>query len=108
MGDCTCTKEKEIGELSANVSMLCKKINGNGRPGLDTTIPLLSQQIQTLSEAMEALTPKIEEVLAFKNKYIGIDEYKEKEGFTKREKTGLWITAIIGISAIVVSIIFKI
>ena len=84
--DCTCSKEKELGQISTDLKRAVKILEGNGQPGLITTVPELTTKINTLLKNLEA---------------------KEQSRMNGWQRASIVISSIIGISSIVTILIVK-
>jgi hypothetical protein len=67
-----CRKEKEIAEMHTDLRHIKRVVMGNGKDGLDTTVPILSDNVETLKEeTIPALRQGISAFLKFMNEEEG-------------------------------------
>ena len=103
-----CLKENEIAKMTTLMERMIKEFYGNGQKGISKTIPELQVQIQSLIEASSAQGKAISGLAKAVTEITSVDDYIEKHSGATWERAGILISAILGISAIVTSIIMKI
>jgi hypothetical protein len=102
-----CKQEGEIGKMTSILEGLIKQIYGNGQEGLVATIPKLDTKISTLVDTVAELRVTVSGFAKFEAEISGIEKFKEKQGLSNRQKAGLYISGILGISSIAVALIIK-
>ena len=102
-----CKQEAEIGKITSILEGLVKQIYGNGQEGLVCTIPKLDTKVSTLIETVAELRIAISGFAKFEAEISGIEKFKDRQGFSNRQRAGLYISGIIGISSILITLIIK-
>jgi hypothetical protein len=102
-----CGKEAEISQMMTIMTGIVKEHYGNGREGIAKTVPKLEQAIQTLNTTICAQTVVISDLVKFQASLTAVDHYKDKEGFSSRQRAGLWISGILGFTSVTTALIIK-
>lgn len=102
-----CLHEKDWGRVITLVEDLTKEIYGNGKPGIRHEVTTLSTKIETLTNIIHDLSINVSALVKFENEIKGVENFKDKAGAVTRQKTGLYITAIIGAASIIITLILK-
>ena len=92
-----CTKEREIDELY-------HALNGNGKPGLKTTVAILDKSVNENTQALNDLKTCISSLQKFQDETIGELKATEKLKANQRWLVALLITSTIAISGIIIKI----
>lgn len=103
-----CLKENEIARITTLMERIIKEFYGNGQEGLAKSIPKLQNQIATLIETTAAQGKAISGLAKAVTEITSVEEYKEKHSGATWERAGILISAILGVSAIITSVILKI
>jgi len=106
-GKHTCIQEKEIGRILAILENIIKEFYGNGNEGISHIIPKLETKLATLIETSSANRTAISALTKAVVEWKAIEGHEEKEKLNARQRTSIIISSIIGVSAIIVTIIFK-
>ena len=99
--------DQRVSEMSGILKGIVKQMYGNGQEGFVKTIPRLEDKISTLVDTVSAQTVVISDLVKFQSSIQGVETYKEKKGFSNRQRAGLCISTVIGVGAIIVSLIIK-
>ncbi|MCJ7447893.1 MAG: hypothetical protein MUO72_09380 [Bacteroidales bacterium] len=91
-----CIKESELEKMGSDIY---------SKNGIISTISRIEEKINNLVIASAAQTSVITNLLAFQTEFNSVERYKERQGFSARQKAGIYVTAIIGVSAVAVSLI---
>jgi hypothetical protein len=67
----------------------------------------LFTKIENLITTVTAQTNVISDLIKFQASLQGVEKYKEKESMSTRQRASIYVSAIIGFSAIITSIILK-
>lgn len=102
-----CNQEAVIGEMHGLLKRMVQQVYGNGQKGLATTVPELSTRIETLSEDIVLLSTNVSGLMRFMSETEGAKSQGEKDGFSARQRAGIIVTGIIGVTMIVITIVFK-
>jgi hypothetical protein len=86
---------------------IVKQVYGNGQKGLASTVPELSTKIETLIDTTGLLSTNVSAMMRFQSELKGIEIHKEKDGFSRRQQAGLYISVIIGMASILTALIIK-
>jgi hypothetical protein len=115
MGPHICNKENELGKMSAILDKISSEVYGNGQLGLAKTVPRLEEKISQLSDtiihtntAIAAQTTVIANLVSFQDSLLGADKYKKGKKLSAASWTAIISSTIIGIAAIIVTILLKI
>ena len=92
-----CTKEREIDELY-------HALNGNGKPGLKTTVAILDVTVKENTEAVKDLKTCISSLQKFQDETLGEIRATEKLKANQRWLVALLITSTIAIGGIIIKI----
>jgi|ADurb_Ile_01_Slu_FD_contig_41_1297405_length_620_multi_2_in_0_out_0_2 hypothetical protein len=95
-----CSKEKEIDRLS-------KAVFGNGEQGLVQNTATILEKIDNIEQTLTEIRPGISALMKFQAEVLTERNIKEKNSMNGWQKAGIIISSIIGVSAVVASIIFK-
>jgi hypothetical protein len=68
---------------------------------------ILFTKLDNLIETVEAQTVVITDLIKFQSSIQAVNQYKDKEQFSARQRAGIIMSGIIGFSSIMVTIIFK-
>jgi hypothetical protein len=91
-----CLKEKELDKLNSEIY---------SKSGIISTMARIEEKINNLVVASAAQTSVITNLLLFQTEFNSIKKYKNEQGFTARQKAGIYVSAILGGSAIIVTLI---
>jgi hypothetical protein len=103
-----CVHEQDFGKMVANMEHLIKDFYGNGKPGIAIMIPEIKNQIDELKKSSEATNSSLSELVESYYKMMAIDDYKEKEKLNSQQRRDVIISAIIGISGVIATLIVTI
>jgi hypothetical protein len=67
----------------------------------------LFTKLDNLIEVVSAQTVVITDLIKFQASLKAVDNYKEKESLSARQRAGIYISGILGVSTIVTSVILK-
>ena len=102
-----CIQQKTIAEIGTKVELLAKEVLGNGREGLMTIVPRIETTLGTLAKTLDAQTKQLT-LLSDKVLEMKTTNVVEEKGNNKAwNRSGILISAILGVSAIVVTILLK-
>jgi hypothetical protein len=68
---------------------------------------ILFTKLDNLIEVVSAQTVVITDLIKFQASLKGVNEYREKESFSARQRASIYVSGIIGFSSIVVALIIK-
>jgi hypothetical protein len=103
MSEHSCIHEADIARLANSVERIEKEIFGNGQAGLSKTVPVLAENVKKLGDTNEELRKGVSALLKFQAECVGM----EKQRLSTQQKTKIFISAIIGVAGILVSLILK-
>lgn len=84
-----------------------EKVFGNGQPGLSITVPELSVKIDMLAEKIGGLSTNVSALMTFMSEDIGETRGVEKRKISARGWAAIIASSILGLAAIIVTIILK-
>ena len=96
--DHECTKSKEIDRLT-------KAVDGNGKEGLVDNVTKINVRLGNIEGTMKDLATSVSSLVKFQTEMKTIDAINAKNKLNAAQRTGLYITAIIGFSGVAISII---
>jgi|GEM_PF-4474193 len=67
----------------------------------------LFTKLDNLIEVVSAQTVVITDLIKFQASLKAVDNYKEKESLSARQRAGIYISGIFGVSTIITSVILK-
>jgi hypothetical protein len=102
-----CNQERVIGEMHSLLKTMVKQVYGNGQPGLAAQFPALQNSVETLTTTVAAQTNVIADLIKFQEGLKSVDDYKDKQGMSSRARAAIWVSGIIGFSAIATTLIVK-
>lgn len=112
--DHKCPHESTIGEMHGLLKRIVTQVYGNGQEGLATSVPKLSSKIETLSEDIVLLSTNVSGLMRFMSETQGAKSQEEKDeirkdraSFSSRQKVSIIVSAILGFTAIIVTVILK-
>ena len=85
-----CRKEKEIAETHADVVIIKKIVMGNGKDGLVTTVPKLTQGVDTLNLTMLNLERGLKGFLKYQQTMEG-----KHDGKAEMKKRTRWVIGLL-------------
>jgi len=100
-----CTQESEISRITTLLGRIIKEFYGNGQKGIAREFPELRTAVENLTATVAAQTKVISDLLEFQASEESVHSYKDKLEQRNREKTKIWISIILGISSLGVSLI---
>ena len=68
---------------------------------------VLFTKIDSLIKTVAAQTVVITELIKFQASLTGVNDYKERESLSARQRAGIYMSGIIGFSGIIVTLIVK-
>jgi hypothetical protein len=86
------------------VKRLVKVIDGNGQPGLAKAVTEMSVKIENLSSDIKGLSGSVTELVKFQSESIG----REKQGLTNRQRAAIYISGVLGVVSIIITILINI
>jgi hypothetical protein len=102
-----CIQEGVLGGVVNIQKRVVSELFGNGHEGLSRSFPRLENAVINLTTTVAAQTKVISDLLEFQSSLKGVNEYKEKEKLSARQRTQIIVSTILGFSAIITSIILK-
>ena len=102
-----CLHAQEWGEMKKTVHDLDKDMYGNGQKGLTQRVAELSEKIERMSDDIKDLCTNVSALVRFESEIKGVENYKDKSGIKIREKTSIIISAILGVSGLIITLIIK-
>jgi hypothetical protein len=99
MNEERCIKEKEIDRLTRAM------FGGNGSEGVQVKLARIETKLGTVIETVGQIDAKMAEIIKAGEKEKGADEEKEKSKLNARQRTSIWITAIIGASGTIIALL---
>lgn len=103
-----CIQEKEIARLLTIMEQVVKEFYGNGREGISKTIPRLETQISTLIETSSGQAVAISALAKAVTEITSVDQYRKDESLNSWQRTSVIVSSIIGIAAVLATIIYKV
>jgi len=102
-----CIQEGNVATLTQSVDRIASKVFGNGRPGLDETVPMLATKIDNLSTRIDGLSTNVSALMKYSDQDFGATTAIEKRKLSNAQWTAIVFSAVLGIAAIIVTIILK-
>lgn len=116
-----CIQEKDIGKILGILTNIVKEFYGNGHKGMAREFPELKGSVENLSAVLQGHTKVIADLVTFQtqlqtqnkleNEMEADSRYEKelnhREDDKKRDKTRIWITLILGVSSITVTLLVK-
>ena len=96
-----CRKEGELASVKTDLTDLKKIVKGNGQPGLQKIVTELNTKIPPLTEAVDSLSDKVQQLL---DKDIAAATERSLKMSAKQKLTAI-VTGIIGASTTIVMIV---
>jgi hypothetical protein len=99
-----CSQEEHIGEMMALMKRLVQQVYGNGQKGLAFTVPELGVRIDSLAADIKDLSTNVSALMRFEAETAGEHKAGDKHGLSSRAWAGIIISAVLGVSAIVITL----
>jgi hypothetical protein len=102
-----CTQEASIGEMTAMLKQISAQIYGNGQKGLATTVPALSTEIADMAGKITNLTVNVSAMMKYVYEDAGEKRVIERHKLSTASWTAIISSIIVGLAAIIITIILK-
>lgn len=99
MSEQRCIKEKEIERLTRAV------FGGNGEDGVQVKLARIETTLETVVKTIGQVDDKMAGFVKAWEKERGAEEEKERTKLNARQRTNIWITAIVGFSGIAIALL---
>jgi len=102
-----CIQEGVLGGIVELYKRVATDIYGNGHEGLSKTVPQQTQRIDALNISVIELKTAVQGILKYVNERTGADMFEESHRLSSRQKTQIWIAAIIGSAGIATTLLIN-
>jgi len=102
-----CTKAKEIESIQKDLHKLEEAIEGNGKPGMKAELIMIKDEQRNMNGLLSTLNTSLGGVMKFMVETQKAEAIAEKLKAHNANTVSIVVTAIIGVAAIIVAIIFK-
>jgi hypothetical protein len=107
MSEHACIQEKEIGRILGILEPIVKEFYGNGQKGIAREFPELRISVNNLNTTVESLRINVSALTKTIVSSDAVAVYKEKEKLSSRQRTSIYVSAIVGTASIITTLLVK-